>query len=40
LSRDEPAGATTLSALGPELANALAVGIRRGIEQPIDSSSR
>ena len=38
LSRDEPAGAAALSSLGPELANALAVGIRLGIEQPIDSA--
>ena len=38
LSRDQPEGATTLSSLGPDLANALAVGIRHGIEQPIDSA--
>jgi len=37
LSRDEPMGATSLSARGPDLANALAEGIRRGIEQPIDN---
>jgi N-acetylmuramoyl-L-alanine amidase len=38
LSRDDPAGATVLSSLGPELADALAVGIRLGIEQPLDSA--
>jgi N-acetylmuramoyl-L-alanine amidase len=35
-SREEPAGAAALTARGPELAVALAAGIRRGIEQPID----
>jgi len=35
-SRDEPTGAAALTSRGPELAVALAVGIRRGIEQPID----
>ena len=35
-SRDEPAGAAALSARGPEVAAALAVGIRRGVEHPID----
>lgn len=38
LSRDEPGGAASLSAHGPELANALAVGIRLGIEQPVDQA--
>jgi N-acetylmuramoyl-L-alanine amidase len=36
-SRDEPGGAATLSSRGPELARALALGIRQGIEQPIDA---
>jgi N-acetylmuramoyl-L-alanine amidase len=35
-SRDEPAGAAALTSRGPEVAVALAVGIRRGIEHPID----
>jgi N-acetylmuramoyl-L-alanine amidase len=35
-SLDEPAGAALLTSRGPELAIALAVGVRRGIEQPID----
>jgi hypothetical protein len=35
-SRDQAAGAAALTARGPELAVALAVGIRRGIEAPID----
>jgi N-acetylmuramoyl-L-alanine amidase len=35
-SRDEPAGAAPISARIPEIAAALAVGIRRGVEQPID----
>lgn len=35
-SRDEPAGATRLASCGPELARALTLGIRKGIEEPID----
>jgi N-acetylmuramoyl-L-alanine amidase len=35
-SRDEPAGAATLMSRGPELADALTVGLRLGIEQPVD----
>ena len=35
-SRDEPAGAAELTSRGPGLAIALAAGIRRGIEHPID----
>ena len=37
-SRDESQGAASLMAHGPELAIALAGGIRRGIEQPIDAA--
>ena len=36
-SRDEPGGAARLASRVPELASALAVGIRQGIEQPIDA---
>ena len=35
-SRDEPAGAATLMSRGPEIANALAAGVRHGIEQPAE----
>ena len=35
-SRDEPSGAATLMPHGPEIADALAVGVRHGIEQPVD----
>jgi N-acetylmuramoyl-L-alanine amidase len=35
-SRDEPAGAASLMAHGPELADALTIGVRHGIEQPVD----
>jgi len=35
-SRDEPAGAATLMSRGPEIANALALGVREGIEHPVD----
>jgi N-acetylmuramoyl-L-alanine amidase len=35
-SRDEPAGAASLMSHGPELADALTVGLRHGIEQPVD----
>lgn len=35
-SRDEPAGASVLASCGPQLARALAVGVRKGIEEPID----
>jgi N-acetylmuramoyl-L-alanine amidase len=35
-SRDEPAGAASLMARGPEIAKALAVGVRLGIEQPVE----
>lgn len=35
-SREEPAGAAALTARGPELAQAIAVGIRRGVELPVD----
>jgi N-acetylmuramoyl-L-alanine amidase len=36
-SRDEPGGAAPLASRRPELARALALGIRQGIEQPIDA---
>jgi len=39
-SRDEPAGAATVAALGPQLAHAFALGIRQGVEQPIDAALR
>ncbi len=35
-SRDEPAGAASLMSHGPELADALTVGLRHGIERPVD----
>ena len=35
-SLDETEGATAVTSRVPELAAALAVGIRRGIEQPVD----
>jgi N-acetylmuramoyl-L-alanine amidase len=35
-SPEEPGGAATLASRGPELARALALGIRQGIEQPLD----
>ena len=35
-SRDEATGAALLASCGPELASALAVGVRRGIEEPIE----
>jgi N-acetylmuramoyl-L-alanine amidase len=35
-SRDEPAGASLLASSGPELARALAAGVRKGIEEPIE----
>ena len=35
-SRDEPTGAAVLASCGPELARALAVGVRKGIEEPIE----
>ena len=35
-SRDDARGAATLATNGPRLARALATGIRRGIENPID----
>jgi N-acetylmuramoyl-L-alanine amidase len=37
-SRDEPTGAALLASCGPELAHALAVGVRKGIEEPIEVS--
>lgn len=37
-SPDEPSGASTVAARGPELAHALALGIRLGIEQPLDAA--
>ena len=37
-SPDEPSGAATVAARGPELAHALALGIRLGIEQPLDAA--
>jgi N-acetylmuramoyl-L-alanine amidase len=37
-SRDEPAGASLLASSGPELARALASGVRKGIEEPIEVS--
>jgi N-acetylmuramoyl-L-alanine amidase len=36
-SREEPGGAAALASRGPEVANALALGIRQGIEHPIDA---
>jgi N-acetylmuramoyl-L-alanine amidase len=36
LSRDEPTGASLLASSGPELALALAAGVRKGIEEPIE----
>ena len=36
-SRDEPDGAASLMSHGPELASALAEGIRAGVEQPVDA---
>jgi N-acetylmuramoyl-L-alanine amidase len=35
-SRDEPSGAATLMQHGPEIAHALAAGVRDGVEQPVD----
>jgi N-acetylmuramoyl-L-alanine amidase len=35
-SRDEPTGASLLASSGPALARALAVGVRKGIEEPIE----
>jgi len=35
-SRDEPAGAALLASCGPELARALASGVRKGIEEPAE----
>lgn len=35
-SRDEPTGAALLASCGPQLASALALGVRRGIEEPIE----
>jgi N-acetylmuramoyl-L-alanine amidase len=35
-SRDEPAGASLLASTGPKLARALAAGVRKGIEEPIE----
>ena len=35
-SRDEPTGAAALASSGPELAVALAAGVRKGIEDPIE----
>jgi N-acetylmuramoyl-L-alanine amidase len=35
-SRDEPTGASLLTSSGPELARALAAGVRKGIEDPIE----
>jgi N-acetylmuramoyl-L-alanine amidase len=35
-SRDEPTGAALLASCGPQLARALAVGVRKGIEEPIE----
>ena len=37
-SPDEPGGAAMLAVRGPEVARALALGIRQGIEQPLDSA--
>jgi N-acetylmuramoyl-L-alanine amidase len=37
-SREEPGGAATIASRGPELARALAFGIRQGIEQPLDAA--
>jgi N-acetylmuramoyl-L-alanine amidase len=37
-SPDEPGGAATLASRGPEVARALALGIRQGIEQPLDAA--
>ena len=37
-SLDQPSGAADLATHGPELAVAIAAGVRRGIEQPIDVS--
>jgi N-acetylmuramoyl-L-alanine amidase len=37
-SRDEPGGAATIAARVPEIAGALAQGVRQGIEQPIDAA--
>lgn len=36
MSRDEPSGASLLASCGPELARALATGVRKGIEEPIE----
>ncbi len=35
-SRDEPTGASLLTSSGPALARALAAGVRKGIEEPIE----
>jgi N-acetylmuramoyl-L-alanine amidase len=35
-SRDEPTGAALLASCGPELARALALGVRKGVEEPIE----
>ena len=35
-SRDEPTGAARLAAVGPELAIAIAAGVRQGVEDPIE----
>ena len=37
-SREEPSGAASVMAHAAELATALAGGIRRGVEQPIDAA--
>ena len=37
-SPDEPGGAAMLASRGPEVAQALALGIRQGIEQPLDEA--
>jgi N-acetylmuramoyl-L-alanine amidase len=37
-SPDEPGGAAALTSRGPDVARALALGIRQGIEQPLDAA--
>jgi len=39
-SPDEPGGAAMLASRGPEVAQALALGIRQGIEQPLDEAGQ
>jgi hypothetical protein len=35
-SREDPRGASLLASSGPELAQALSAGVRKGVEEPIE----